>query len=218
MKWLRTFLWMLALLPLTACGLSGGPFEGQVLEANTNKPIPGAIVIVRWQGTYDQLVESKTVCYHVETATTNADGRYKIPPWHETTKGPFFAQGAWLIDAYKAGYETYWPPGFGSSEAYKKNVRYLAPFKGTREARLASLQQTIRATGCTSAGVSMKNLYPLYSAIYDEAKPLDTRPEDKDIVQWIRQIAARVWVSQYRPATESEIQRLMNEHLRENLK
>ena len=179
----RALLLSLMLLPLTACGLSGGPFEGQVLEANTNKPIPGAIVIARWQGSYDQLVDSQTVCYHVETATTDAGGYYKIPAWHEMTKGPFFSQGPWLIDAYKAGYETYWPPGFGSSEAYKKNVRYLAPFKGTREDRLEQLRRLNESTGCPDAGQSKENRLILQKALYDEARLLAVTLQDKGVVE-----------------------------------
>jgi len=41
---------MLLAIPLTACALSGEAIEGRVLEEGTNKPIPGAIVVVRWIG------------------------------------------------------------------------------------------------------------------------------------------------------------------------
>ena len=140
-KLLRLMAMLLALLPLTACGVSSSPIEGRVLDAETKKPIAGAIVIARWDGTYSALVDSHTVCYHVETATTDKDGRYKIPGWWEEPKGPFFGEGPMYLDAYKPGYEKYWPAGYDRTEDFKNNVLYLAPFKGTKEERLTYLLQ-----------------------------------------------------------------------------
>ena len=99
------------------------------------------------------------------------------------TKGPFFSQGPWLIDAYKAGYETYWPPGFGSSEAYKKNVRYLAPFKGTSGQRLEYLLRQNEATGCAEAGSSSVNRLNLERNLYDEARSIALTNEDMKAVE-----------------------------------
>ncbi len=177
-----TFALFLLLLPLTACGLSGGPLEGRVLEAGTNKPIPGAIVVARWQGTYSQIVDSQDVCYHVESTTTDAQGRYQIPAWKEKSKGLMFSAGPWLIDAYKTGYETYWPKGYSATEEYKKNIRYLALFKGTREERLKYLQQMNSATGCGAAGESKKNQKLFAKALYEEALTIANTAEEKKIV------------------------------------
>ncbi|MGH8766817.1 MAG: carboxypeptidase-like regulatory domain-containing protein, partial [Burkholderiales bacterium] len=81
MKLLRCMLMVLNLLPLTACALSGGPVVGQVVEEGTHKPIPGAIVVVRWRGDLPGFADSRTVCYHVASTVTDEAGRYRIPAW-----------------------------------------------------------------------------------------------------------------------------------------
>ena len=179
-----TFALFLLLLPLTACGLSGGPLEGRVLEAGTNKPIPGAIVIVRWQGTYSQIVDSQDVCYHVESATTDAEGRFRTSGWVEQKmRGPFFSPGGWDITAYKAGYETDWPAAYSATEDYKRNIRYLKPFTGTKAERLKYLERLNWVTRCGAAEESEKNLLPLRKALYREARGIAASEEDERIVR-----------------------------------
>ena len=162
-------------LPLTACALSGGPLEGQVLEAETKKPLPGAIVVARWKGSHSVIAETKDECYHVETATTDADGRYRIPAWSRGTKGPLFTPGPWYMHVHKAGYEEYWPAGFTDTD--KKNVRYLKPFTGGREERLAYLSRI--AVSCSDRKEIEINLLPLYKALYEEAEGLVVTKDDK---------------------------------------
>ena len=185
----------LLLLPLAACGsgkseLSSAPVTGQILEAGTKKPIAGAIVLVRWQGVYSQVVETKTVCYHVETATTDAEGRYQTAAWKEPPKGSAFSPGPRMIDAYKAGYETYWPPGFDRTQDYKQNIYYLAPFKGAREERLKYLRRLLGATNCGTQNESGKNRLPLLKALYDEARlnggDKKLTPNEMSLVESIR--------------------------------
>ena len=173
----------LVMLPLSACGASGGPVAGQILEAGTKKPIPEAIVIVRWQGTYSQIVDSQDVCYHVESATTDAEGRYQIPAWKEKSKGLMFSAGPWLIDAYKTGYETYWPAAYSATEDYKRNIRYLKPFTGTKAERLKYLERLNWVTRCGAAEESEKNLLPLRKALYREARGIAASEEDERIVR-----------------------------------
>lgn len=55
--------------------------SGIVLDGDTRQPIEGAVVVARWIGTLSLLVDSQTTCYHVESATTDAQGRYRIPAW-----------------------------------------------------------------------------------------------------------------------------------------
>lgn len=52
-----------------------------VLDEDTHQPIKGAIVVARWVGTISALVDSQTTCYHVESTTTDAQGRYQLPAW-----------------------------------------------------------------------------------------------------------------------------------------
>lgn len=104
------------------------PIEGQVLELGTGKPLPEAIVVGRWQESRSMLVDSQTVCVHVETAVTDAQGRFALPAWQGRTSA--------LIDVFKPGYEIYYPAGVSVSSPY-----YLLPFSETKEARLAYLER-----------------------------------------------------------------------------
>jgi hypothetical protein len=176
-RMLLPFVVVMLLAPLTACALSGKAIEGQVLEEGTNKPIPDAIVVARWQGTYSAIAETRTVCYHVETATTDAAGRFRTPAWSARTKGPFFSPETVIITAYKPGYEAYLPSGYGRTEAYRKNIRYLKPYTGTREERLAYLSRI--AVSCSDKKEIEINLLPLYKALYEEAKGLAVTRDDK---------------------------------------
>ena len=184
MRLLRIMLVMFALFPLSACGLSSGPIEGHVFEAGTHKPIAGAIVIVRWHGTYSiPFADTRSSCYHVETATTDAQGRFKTPAWTEKSKGFLFSGDYWIDNMYKSGYQEYWQPSFINSDEYKKNVRFMEPFKGTREERVEQLKRLNESTGCPDAGESSNHRIPFEGALYDEALSIAVTQQDKRIVE-----------------------------------
>lgn len=203
---------LLLLLPLTACGLSSGSISGRVLEEGTGKPISGAIVVVRWKGYVSAIVDAQTVCVHVENATTDEMGNYKVNGWRKSsTMGPVFDVKP-MVSAYKAGH------GLPSKPAQNDEDVYLAPFKGTREERLKYLMRMSSATSCPSAGSSSKNLYPMYKAMYEEAKHISVTAEDSRAVGILRQEAAAVAVRPDGHVTSEELERKVNEFLRNNLK
>ena len=72
---------------LSACagdGVDNWPRQnGQVLDEDTNKPTANAIVMARWKGTGGF---SKTICFHVESTTTDNNGKFTIPAWMNNTK------------------------------------------------------------------------------------------------------------------------------------
>lgn len=190
---LKNFLVVLsALLTLPACTTTPlQPIQGQVLEEGINKPVAGAIVVGRWIGTVSHgIVESRTVCYQVETTTTDESGRFALPPTEKEYKyhdGDRYTS----ITAYKPGYETYSPPGYVRSEEYKRNIRYLKPFAGTREERLKYIERIKQSTvSCADPKANGKNLIPLYRALYEEAKPLAQTREEQSIadgfLSWIK--------------------------------
>ncbi|MCE9551685.1 MAG: hypothetical protein K8R50_11935 [Betaproteobacteria bacterium] len=179
---LHIMLVMFVLSPLSACGLSNGPIEGQVFEAGTHKPIAGAIVIVRWHGTYSiPFADTSSSCYHVETATTDAQGHFKTPAWTEKSKGFLFSGDYWVINMYKSDYQEYRPPSFINSDEYKKNVRFMEPFKGTREGRLEFLAGQ-RGKECGPRDAYVKKLLPFYRELYNEAKVNAKTSNDTKIV------------------------------------
>src|SRR6266566_6673967 len=169
-----------ALLPLQACALSSEPIEGKVLEEGTNRPITGAMVVVRWVGrttsTLSGLyVESRDMCYHVETALTDTEGSYRTSAWkQEQQKNYSLKFDHFSVDAYKPSY------GIPTAPSQKREVFLLKPFTGTREERLRAVWSS--GVQCGSAGESRKNLIPLYRALHEEAMSLAQSQEGKKIV------------------------------------
>jgi len=210
MKFLRAILLMIMLLlPLSACGLSGSSVSGNVLEEGTNKPIEDAIVVLRWKGYVSAIVDAHTVCVHVESATTDKRGNYKVSGWSKpSTMGPVFDVKP-VVSAYKLGY------GLPSNPAQKDEDVYLAPFKGAREERLKYLERIARSGGCHAAGESEKNLYPLYEALYFEAKVNAAKIED---LQWYREVAAAIAVGISDEFTHAENKKRIEQFLRGHLK
>lgn len=181
MNFLRAMFLILAALPLAACALSGEEMNGRVLEEGTNKPISGAIVVVRWIGSTTSggmFVESSTACYHVETTTTDAQGNYQTKPWRQPQHKDYTVKFDRIgVDAYKPGY------GFPSKLSQVQEIEYLAPFKGPREERLAYLLRTSNSIQCNEAGESIRKTLPLQQTIYDEAKSIAQTPEDQKRVE-----------------------------------
>ena len=61
----------------SANALAGLPHNGVVLEEGTDKPIPGAIVIVKWSGE-GGLVDARTVCVKTAIVRTDSNGKFSI--------------------------------------------------------------------------------------------------------------------------------------------
>lgn len=213
-RFLSLVLMVVGAAPLAACGaLSGPAVEGQVLEAGSNTPIPGAIVVVLWRGSVSALVDSQSVCVHVDSAVTDEDGRYRFPAWRKSSEvGPAALVSALtpFAEAHKPGYEQ---AGYGKDLAV-----YLRRSVHGRAERFNYLWSVIRSSGCHNAGLSRRNLYPLYQAVYEEGKPLAMTDEQKRRLQLWREIAASAWVAEDRPMTSSEEKKLIDQHLRKHLK
>ena len=86
-------------LTLSSCAM-----EGQVLEEGTNKPLAGAIVIATWHGSTLNPVHSTSTCFHLETATTDKNGKFKMPSFSGNFD-PFIVDRNRYLDVYKAGYQ-----------------------------------------------------------------------------------------------------------------
>lgn len=200
-------------LPLTACALSEGPVEGRVLEEGTGKPIPNAIVIIRWQGYVSSLADTQDVCVHVDTAMTDEQGKYRFPMWSKSSKvGPVFDVKP-IVTAYKPDYEL--SQEYFDKQTYRKNIYPLKLFTGTREQRLEYLERIARSSGCHAAGESEKNLYPLYEALYYEAKANAAKEED---LHWYREAAAAIAVGISDQLTHAENEERIEQFLGEHLK
>lgn len=116
---------LLSLVAVACAGLpfTNGPIDGQVLDYDSGKPIVGAIVVARWEGTQFMVVQSESVCVHAETTTSDAEGRFHFNVW----AAPSTALGVQpTVDAYKEGY---W--NVGRPLQYAKNIDRLGHSDGT---------------------------------------------------------------------------------------
>lgn len=169
MKLTQAILLFLFLLALWGCGLSGDAIHGKVVDEQTGQPVPNAIVVARWRGDLFAFVESQTVCVHVDTATTDEKGQYRLPAWRKRNDLGWVRDVMPVINIYKQGY----------SHTYQRsdNVQYLKPFTGTREERFEYLSRV--GVSCSHKQQTEINLLPLYKALYEEARTLALTRDEK---------------------------------------
>jgi hypothetical protein len=179
MRWnLIALLLMLSVAPVfMACAraatLSSPALEGKVIEQQTQEPIAGVLVVVLWRGTIGTIGHGSTVCHHVETATTDAQGNYRIPAWQKPSPYGDIAHRHPEPTAYK--------PGFVFLRSDKATI-YIKPFIGSRGERLEYLKRTEQSyRPCQSPEAGERNLLPLYRALYAEANSVAVTKEDREI-------------------------------------
>jgi len=147
-------------------------FTGQVVEQDTGRPMPGAIVVGLWMESRSDYVHSRFICVRVESATTDANGSYRFPKWRNQYPQVF---------VYR--------PGFKFAERYYSPERprtVLQPFSGTTKERLDELRRLTGRTWCDSAAETgtKENLLSLWQAMYDEAKNIAQIPRDQEEVDF----------------------------------
>jgi len=196
-----------ALLPLTACATEPQAKPGRVLEAGSNKPIAGAIVIARWKGFMPIFpADGRTLCYHVESAMTDAEGVYRIPAWQGDPQHANLLDKEIFIDAYKPGYVR--SQEYYKQQSYRQGIELMEVFKGAREERLKYLMHMSGIASCDRDG-DKNILFAVQKALYQEANRVAVTPQDKDSAQWIRRRAALIWSESRVSLTDSEIEALI---------
>lgn len=145
--------------PLTACGLSWPAVTRQVLEEGSQKPIPGAIVLVRWHGYVPAPGHAQQVCALVMSATTDDHGRYYLDGWSKASNmGPVLGLHT-LVVPYKAGYE------YAAHLSQQRGTEYLARATGTEDDRAAFLLRVLGNSGCDTQDSTERNRLPLLRAL-----------------------------------------------------
>ena len=137
--------------------------EGQVLEEGTNKPIEGALVVAIWKGSQVRPAHSSTVCYHVETTTTDAQGKYRIQDFSGNLN-PFIADRQSSIGSiYKRGYHVskQKPPAVG--------IELLALHSGAQDQQFEQIGARVPYE-CSLTDEGKKSLLPLMRLMYEEMK------------------------------------------------
>jgi hypothetical protein len=145
--------------------------NGQVIDSETGAPIAGALVIAEWTGDIGGPVQSSRVCFHMEVAKTDAEGRYHIPGWSRRpvtdTEGGFFGIRNVEVSrrTYKAGYEQL---GYDPNDA---STIVMRAFKGSDQERIEYLSHQGTA-GCGRHDGSRAHEIVLWQTICEEARTL----------------------------------------------
>ncbi|MEO8535989.1 MAG: carboxypeptidase-like regulatory domain-containing protein [Betaproteobacteria bacterium] len=213
---------------VTSCGhlptvLYGKALAGQVVDAGSGAPIPGAHVAYLWESGIEPSGftghNSRTICYHAAATTTDADGRFSVEPWREWSSYQVrVADPVALVYAPKYVPKQQWPETADMTGSKARvNERYaLKPFAGSVDERLDALWRGFAARGCDYGGQSQKQLYPMLKAIFEETRlisstrDLSARPHSFD------RAAARSALAEdpNGPANDSRVDRFIAEHLR----
>lgn len=153
------------------------PQTGRVLDEETQQPIEGAIVVLRWQGVGTKaFVDTETVCYHVESAVTDVDGRYATAPWTEESRYRDLSMKSILVSTYRAGYRQV-RMNEGISALYLKRDKRRA------KERLEYLLVLSSSVSCGSSDGRPDKLLTLYDSMYREATSIGgTSIEERKIV------------------------------------
>ncbi len=182
MNWAATvcifFLWV----SISACSLLPptkiSPVAGRVLDQDTGQPVAGAIVVVRWIGTATKaFVDQHTACYHVETAKTDAEGRYATTSWLEASKYRDLGSKEQRIKVYKASYRQV------DSEAAK---HYLVKDNRGTEDRLQYILYSV--ISCGGRPTPFGSLVELYKAQHEEVAALPESYEQKKLEFWLQSL------------------------------
>jgi hypothetical protein len=142
---------------------SSEPIRITVVDAETKKPIEGALVLARWVAKVDTVLGAPRDSGSVELleTTTGPDGRFEFPAW-----GPVRYEGRGLlldedplIHVFKRGY---WP-------RHLSNTQYGAP---SSRGHLAWKRGAVRASLWSGETIEMKpfkeGLHQFSRTIYDE--------------------------------------------------
>ena len=184
----RTFRRMLCILAavVTGCTLvvNGRAMDGRVIDKQTGKPIPGALVIVEWSGAVGGPVQSSRVCFHLEVVSTDADGRYHVPAWSRSpasdAEGGFF--GIRNVEVtrrtYKAGYEQF------MYDPRDQTTILMQRFAANADQRIVYLSRQ-GTPGCGRTDGSRVNEIALWKAICEETKSLPDGKQKYDFFKAI---------------------------------
>lgn len=188
----------------SACALqpaenvSADEITGVVLEAATGKPVPGAVVAIRFER--NNTGHGGPHCFRSMAVETNSDGRFKFAPWTQQGTLANYAQG--VVKAYKIGYaiplSTFVKQsnrdvlGIAFSDTIKipkTELRIeLEPFNGSAEDRKERIHSLVGEYNCRSRAKFDSAV--LFTRIREEIRSssladLKLRHSEATFLQWI---------------------------------
>jgi len=105
-----------------------GPYRGKVIDAETKKPIEGAVVVAVWMKNEFRVIESHEVFAEAKETLTDKDGEFVIPGYKWTSIFFYFGIQPPEIFIFKSGYG-FFPRYQISPNPKQSNAALLEPFK-----------------------------------------------------------------------------------------
>ena len=181
--------------------------RGQVLDEVTNEPIAGAVVVVEWHAKHTNFVEEDVECLHVETAVTDAKGRYRVAAW----AGAFTPKNLIYYGRYHryAAYKFNYVPGFHVGDA--EGLLRLRPFTGTPDEWFEPTDSSYPVGERSWFGIRMHyqgycfdresqhNLFRLYYTFAKDAAVIAISPRQKQYVAAVNSFAQALRVNWSKP-------------------
>jgi hypothetical protein len=84
--------------------MAAGPWRGQAVDAETNQPLEGVIVVAQWDKIGPGVVHKSRYFHDVEELVTGVDGRFVIPARSRLTLNPFVTLDGPMLHMFKPGY------------------------------------------------------------------------------------------------------------------
>ncbi|HXV36404.1 MAG TPA: carboxypeptidase-like regulatory domain-containing protein [Myxococcota bacterium] len=153
--------------------------EGAVVDQTSGQPIEGALVVVRFDGHYDEILPDREVLGHRE-ARTDANGRFEIGALVEPgiSAWPSFRTEARVVAVMSDGYRCPPPQPASSSESVRIAMRRALDENDRRDSCRPVPAEKDEAVGYMTA---WRALYP----------KVEQRPDSEDAQQLDRLLAAR---------------------------
>lgn len=186
---------MRTILILTVCALciagcasemvrSWPEINGRVLDAENEAPIEGAIVNVYTHGIESMVIDSQSVCYHIDATVTDIDGMFKFPAWNEGLVFSSVGSKHWTVRVFKPGYIE--SIRTNREQSQKEYVWYQRKFQGTREEWFSYLRRMYMSTSCGNAGQAKIDVLPVLEAVLRDAEQLASTGEEVKFVRWLQ--------------------------------
>jgi len=205
--------------------LYGKRIAGQVVDADTQRPVPGAHLVFLWQSPIVPSGftghNSRTICYHAAGTVTDDQGRFHVEPWREwstyrvVNQDPIvliYAQGHIPIGVpLNSGPTPAEPPSEHMHERFA-----LKAFNGNAAQRIHMLFWGLANQDCMYGGESQKSLYPMLKAIHEEVRNISSTPEHQHTARIIAELAAEAALARdpTEPLNDGRTDAFIREHLR----
>ena len=85
---------------------SDGPWSGRIMDAETKRPIEGAVVVAMWDKIYPTIVISYSSFFDASETLTDSTGNFVIPAFKAINFTPFTRIRRPTFEIFKPGYST----------------------------------------------------------------------------------------------------------------